>query len=47
MGEYFDVPPRIEFAPGGVIYELSGRLDAVTGGDGHRIAHAPGLQKQG
>jgi PAS domain S-box-containing protein len=47
MGEYFDVPPRIEFAPGGVVYELGGRLDAVTGGDGHRIAHAPGLQKQG
>ena len=27
MAEYFDVPPRIDFASGGVSYELSGSLD--------------------
>jgi hypothetical protein len=30
MAEYFAVPPKIEFAPGGVCYELKGTLDAVT-----------------
>ena len=30
MAEYFDVPPKIEFAPSGVCYELKGSLEAVT-----------------
>jgi PAS domain S-box-containing protein len=30
MGEYFDAPPRIEFAAGGVSYEISGALDGVV-----------------
>jgi PAS domain S-box-containing protein len=30
MAEYFDRPPRIEFAPGGVKYELSGSLEALA-----------------
>ena len=30
MAEYFDVPPRMEFASGGVSYELSGSLDSVS-----------------
>ena len=30
MAEYFAVPPKIEFAPGGVCYELKGSLDAVS-----------------
>jgi PAS domain S-box-containing protein len=29
MGEYFDAPPRVDYAVGGVSYELSGSLDAV------------------
>jgi hypothetical protein len=29
MGEYFDPPPRIDFKPGGVTYELTGPLDAL------------------
>jgi PAS domain S-box-containing protein len=33
MAEYFDNPPRIEFAPSGVRYELSGTLQALTGKD--------------
>jgi two-component sensor histidine kinase len=31
MAEYFDDPPRIEFAPSGVRYELRGSLAALTG----------------
>jgi two-component sensor histidine kinase len=31
MAEYFDLPPRIEFAADGVRYELSGSLEAITG----------------
>ncbi len=31
MGEYFDAPPSIDFAPGGLVYELNGTLDALTG----------------
>ena len=30
MAEYFDVPPRIEFASGGVSYEIVGSLDALN-----------------
>jgi PAS domain S-box-containing protein len=30
MAEYFDVPPIIEFASGGVCYELSGLLESVS-----------------
>jgi PAS domain S-box-containing protein len=30
MGEYFEVPPRITFAAGGVSYEINGPLDSVT-----------------
>jgi two-component sensor histidine kinase len=30
MAEYFDVPPKIEFAPSGVCYELKGSVEAVT-----------------
>ncbi|HZT47703.1 MAG TPA: PAS domain S-box protein [Hyphomicrobiaceae bacterium] len=30
MGEYFDAPPRIDFAEHGVGYELSGPLEAVS-----------------
>ena len=30
MSEYFDVAPKIEFAPSGVCYELKGSLEAVT-----------------
>jgi PAS domain S-box-containing protein len=30
MAEYFDDPPRIEFAPDGVKYELSGWLEGLT-----------------
>jgi PAS domain S-box-containing protein len=29
MAEYFEVPPRIDFAVGGLSYELDGSLDAV------------------
>lgn len=29
MAEYFEVPPRIDFAVGGLSYELSASLDAV------------------
>jgi len=39
MGEYFDAPPRIEFAAGGVSYEISGALDGVTP-DGHQASPA-------
>jgi PAS domain S-box-containing protein len=31
MAEYFDSPPRIEFAPSGVRYELRGTLQALMG----------------
>jgi PAS domain S-box-containing protein len=31
MAEYFDMPPRIEFAATGVRYELNGSLEAITG----------------
>ncbi len=31
MGEYFETPPRIDYAEGGVIYELNGSLEAITG----------------
>ena len=30
MGEYFDDPPRIDFADGGLCYELSGSLASVS-----------------
>jgi PAS domain S-box-containing protein len=30
MAEYFDIPPRVDFAVGGVSYEINGSLDAVT-----------------
>jgi two-component sensor histidine kinase len=30
MAEYFDEPPRIDFAGGGVSYELSGSLDSIS-----------------
>ena len=30
MGEYFDDPPRIDFASGGLCYELSGSLASVS-----------------
>jgi two-component sensor histidine kinase len=30
MSEYFDTPPRIEFAADGVKYEIRGPLDAVA-----------------
>jgi hypothetical protein len=30
MAEYFDAPPRIEFASGGVSYEIIGSLDSVS-----------------
>lgn len=30
MAGYFAVPPRIEFAPSGICYELKGSLEAVT-----------------
>ena len=30
MAEYFDPPPRIDFKTGGVTYELTGPLDALT-----------------
>jgi PAS domain S-box-containing protein len=30
MAEYFDPPPRIDFKAGGVTYELTGPLDALT-----------------
>jgi hypothetical protein len=30
MAEYFDTPPRIEFAPSGVRYEPNGSLEALT-----------------
>jgi hypothetical protein len=29
MAEYFDSPPRIEFASGGVSYEMVGSLDSL------------------
>ncbi|MBO0764704.1 MAG: PAS domain S-box protein [Hyphomicrobiaceae bacterium] len=31
MADYFDDPPRIEFAPSGIRYELRGALKALTG----------------
>ena len=31
MAEYFETPPRIDYAEGGVIYELNGSLEAITG----------------
>jgi PAS domain S-box-containing protein len=30
MAEYFDSPPRIEFASGGISYEIAGSLDSVS-----------------
>jgi len=30
MAEYFDVPPRIEFASDGVSYEIVGSLSSIT-----------------
>jgi hypothetical protein len=30
MGEYFDAPPRLEFAPEGVRYELNGSVDGMS-----------------
>ncbi len=30
MSEYFNVPPKIEFLPAGIKYELSGPLEAIT-----------------
>ena len=30
MAEYFDVPPRVDFAVGGVSYELNGSLEALS-----------------
>jgi hypothetical protein len=30
MAEYFEVPPKIDFAPSGVSYELKGLLEAVA-----------------
>jgi two-component sensor histidine kinase len=30
MAEHFQVPPQIEFAPAGVVYELSGSLATLT-----------------
>jgi two-component sensor histidine kinase len=30
MAEYFDEPPRIDFASGGISYELSGPLDSIS-----------------
>ena len=29
MAEYFEVPPEIQFPVAGVIYELTGSLDAL------------------
>ena len=34
MAEYFDPPPRIDFKAGGVTYELTGPLDALTTDEG-------------
>ena len=31
MAEYFETPPRIDYVEGGVIYELNGSLEAITG----------------
>jgi PAS domain S-box-containing protein len=31
MAEYFDFPPRIQFVPSGVTYELRGKLETITG----------------
>jgi PAS domain S-box-containing protein len=31
MAEYFETPPRLDYAEGGVIYELNGSLEAITG----------------
>ncbi len=31
MAEYFETPPRIDYAEGGVIYELNGSLETITG----------------
>ncbi len=31
MAEYFETPPRIDYAESGVIYELNGSLEAITG----------------
>jgi hypothetical protein len=30
MGAYFDDPPRLDFADGGLCYELTGSLDSVS-----------------
>jgi hypothetical protein len=30
MAEYADTPPRIDFAPDGVIYQVQGPLDAIA-----------------
>jgi two-component system, chemotaxis family, CheB/CheR fusion protein len=31
MGEYFDAPPSIDYRPAGLVYELSGMLETLTG----------------
>ena len=31
MAEYFETSPRIDFASGGVCYEVIGSLEAITG----------------
>ena len=30
MAEYFETPPQIEFAAGGIVYELTGSLEAIS-----------------
>jgi hypothetical protein len=30
MAEYFETPPQVEFAAGGVRYEVRGSLEAIT-----------------
>ena len=30
MAEHFEVPPQVQFPPGGVIYELNGSLDTLA-----------------
>lgn len=37
MAEYFDPPPRIDFKAGGVTYELTGPLDALTVNAGSNV----------
>jgi PAS domain S-box-containing protein len=42
MAEYFDAPPHVEFAPGGVIYEVSGSLDALVAEPGTGLGSGRG-----